>query len=195
MDEEETRKAGETAAGAGGTGVSLRVTVLTLPAARGAGAVGGCVLLCGCWGSWAGIAQACPQMRSEGGALALVLLRRRARVDAWRVVAPSSPTPPPTHLFTPLLPYPPNPAGNAVRMAAAVAEAALAASPGARLCSIQGGDKRNAIPRECLATIAVSNRVMCATCTVFQSKFSHYSAVPSPSQGCTCFPKRSNGLF
>ena len=41
-------------------------------------------------------------------------------------------------------------------MAAAVVEAALAAVPEARLVSMQGGDKRNAIPRECTAILAVS---------------------------------------
>ena len=44
----------------------------------------------------------------------------------------------------------------AVRMAAAAAEAALAAAPGGVLVTIAGGDKRNAIPRECSATIVVS---------------------------------------
>jgi hypothetical protein len=49
-------------------------------------------------------------------------------------------------------------AGNAVRMAAVVADAVLSAVPGARLCTMQGGDKRNAIARECRATLAVSER-------------------------------------
>lgn len=85
------------------------------------------------------------------------------------MLCPSSPTHPLIHPHS-LKPQPPTPAGNAVRMAAAVAEAALAASPGARLCSIQGGDKRNAIPRECLATIAVSKIVMCFACAAIQLK-------------------------
>ncbi|KAI3439136.1 hypothetical protein D9Q98_001544 [Chlorella vulgaris] len=45
--------------------------------------------------------------------------------------------------------------GNAVRMAAAVVEASLAAVPATRLVSLQGGDKRNAIPRECSALLVV----------------------------------------
>ncbi|PSC67193.1 aminoacyl-histidine dipeptidase [Micractinium conductrix] len=45
--------------------------------------------------------------------------------------------------------------GNAVRMAAATVEAILAAAPTARLVSMHGGDKRNAIPRECSATVVV----------------------------------------
>lgn len=43
--------------------------------------------------------------------------------------------------------------GNAVKMAANAVEAALEAAPGARLVSVSGGDKRNAIPRECRASI------------------------------------------
>ena len=43
--------------------------------------------------------------------------------------------------------------GNAVRMAAAALEKALSAAPHARLVSINGGDKRNAIPRECRAVV------------------------------------------
>lgn len=43
--------------------------------------------------------------------------------------------------------------GNAVRMAAAAVEKALRVAPNARLVSINGGDKRNAIPRECRAVI------------------------------------------
>ncbi|EFN51344.1 hypothetical protein CHLNCDRAFT_59267 [Chlorella variabilis] len=45
--------------------------------------------------------------------------------------------------------------GNAVAMAAAVAEASLAHVPAARLVTMQGGDKRNAIPRECSALLVV----------------------------------------
>lgn len=45
--------------------------------------------------------------------------------------------------------------GNAVRMAAAVVEHVLQAAPEARLVSLAGGDKRNAIPRECSALLAV----------------------------------------
>ncbi|KAL4434503.1 hypothetical protein ABPG75_000944 [Micractinium tetrahymenae] len=45
--------------------------------------------------------------------------------------------------------------GNAVRMAAATVEAGLAAVPAARLVDVRGGDKRNAIPRECSTTLAV----------------------------------------
>ncbi len=40
-------------------------------------------------------------------------------------------------------------------MAAAVVEASLAAVPATRLVSLQGGDKRNAIPRECSALLVV----------------------------------------
>ena len=40
-------------------------------------------------------------------------------------------------------------------MAAAVAEASLAHVPAARLVTMQGGDKRNAIPRECSALLVV----------------------------------------
>lgn len=47
-------------------------------------------------------------------------------------------------------------AGNAVRMAAATVEAVLAAVPAARIVGMRGGDKRNAIARECTATVAVS---------------------------------------
>ncbi len=43
--------------------------------------------------------------------------------------------------------------GNAVRMAAVAVEKALVAAPNARLVSINGGDKRNAIPRECRAIV------------------------------------------
>jgi dipeptidase D len=45
--------------------------------------------------------------------------------------------------------------GNAVKMAADAAEAVLAAVPGSRLGWIRGGDKRNAIPRECTAAVVV----------------------------------------
>lgn len=45
--------------------------------------------------------------------------------------------------------------GNAVRMAALAVEKALLVAPNARLVSIRGGDKRNAIPRECRAVIMV----------------------------------------
>jgi dipeptidase D len=45
--------------------------------------------------------------------------------------------------------------GNAVKIAAAVAEAVLEAVPDARLALLQGGDKRNAIPREASADVAV----------------------------------------
>ncbi|KAL4521319.1 hypothetical protein Ndes2437B_g08090 [Nannochloris sp. 'desiccata'] len=45
--------------------------------------------------------------------------------------------------------------GNAVRMAAVAVEKALVAAPNARLVSINGGDKRNAIPRECRAVVMV----------------------------------------
>lgn len=45
--------------------------------------------------------------------------------------------------------------GNAVKMAATTVEAALEAAPGARLVSVSGGDKRNAIPRECRVFIIV----------------------------------------
>ena len=43
--------------------------------------------------------------------------------------------------------------GNAVKMAAITVEAVLQAAPGAKLVSLKGGDKRNAIPRECLALL------------------------------------------
>lgn len=45
--------------------------------------------------------------------------------------------------------------GNAVKMAAGIVEAVLSEVPGARLVSMAGGDKRNAIPRECFSTLAV----------------------------------------
>jgi dipeptidase D len=45
--------------------------------------------------------------------------------------------------------------GNAVKIAAAVVEAVLEAVPDARLALLQGGDKRNAIPREASADVAV----------------------------------------
>lgn len=45
--------------------------------------------------------------------------------------------------------------GNAVRMAAATVDALLASVPGARLVAIHGGDKRNAIARECRAVVSV----------------------------------------
>jgi dipeptidase D len=45
--------------------------------------------------------------------------------------------------------------GNAVRMAAVAVEKALLTAPNARLVSINGGDKRNAIPRECRAVVVV----------------------------------------
>jgi dipeptidase D len=45
--------------------------------------------------------------------------------------------------------------GNAVRMAAAAADAVLSRVAGARLASLAGGDKRNAIARECAAVLAV----------------------------------------
>lgn len=41
-------------------------------------------------------------------------------------------------------------------MAAATVEAVLAAVPSARVVGMRGGDKRNAIARECTATVAVS---------------------------------------
>ena len=46
--------------------------------------------------------------------------------------------------------------GNAVVFAARVADAVVSGVPGARLAAICGGDKRNAIPREASATLAVS---------------------------------------
>lgn len=55
----------------------------------------------------------------------------------------------------PLMLPAPYPTGNAVSMAAAAVEAALVAAPAARLVTMQGGDKRNAIPRECSALLAV----------------------------------------
>ena len=45
--------------------------------------------------------------------------------------------------------------GNAVRFAARVTDAVIAAAPGTRLCSIAGGDKRNAIPREATVCLLV----------------------------------------
>lgn len=47
---------------------------------------------------------------------------------------------------------------NAVRLAAQALEAAFVAEPQARLVAINGGDKRNAIPRECRAILAVPMR-------------------------------------
>ena len=48
--------------------------------------------------------------------------------------------------------------GNAVRLAARVADAVIAATPGVRLARIAGGDKRNAIAREASATLLVRLR-------------------------------------
>lgn len=45
-------------------------------------------------------------------------------------------------------------------MAAATVEAVLAAVPASRLVAVHGGDKRNAIARECAATVAVRERVL-----------------------------------
>jgi dipeptidase D len=47
--------------------------------------------------------------------------------------------------------------GNAVRMASVTIEKAFNAAPNARLVSITGGDKRNAIPRECRAVVMVAH--------------------------------------
>lgn len=41
-------------------------------------------------------------------------------------------------------------------MTACVLDSLLAAVPGTLVCSVAGGDKRNAIPRECVVTVAVS---------------------------------------
>jgi dipeptidase D len=46
--------------------------------------------------------------------------------------------------------------GNAVRFVAQIVNAVLSAAPSARLESVAGGDKRNAIAREASATLAVS---------------------------------------
>ena len=45
--------------------------------------------------------------------------------------------------------------GNAVRFAARVADAVMAAAPGTKLGSMAGGDKRNALPREAGAMLLV----------------------------------------
>lgn len=54
--------------------------------------------------------------------------------------------------------------GNAVRMAAATLDQVLAAVPGARVAGIQGGDKRNAIARECSAVVSVPQAQLAAAC-------------------------------
>ncbi len=61
--------------------------------------------------------------------------------------------------------------GNAVVFAARIADAVVSGVPGARLAVICGGDKRNAIPREAGATLAVSawrvarqRRVLSSSC-------------------------------
>jgi len=60
--------------------------------------------------------------------------------------------------------------GNAVRLAAATVDAVLRSVPGVRLASIEGGDKRNAIPRECRVTLYVPSNAQEATMdTVSQS--------------------------
>ena len=46
--------------------------------------------------------------------------------------------------------------GNAVRFVAQIVNAVLSAAPTAKLASIAGGDKRNAIAREASATVLVS---------------------------------------
>ena len=46
--------------------------------------------------------------------------------------------------------------GNAVRFVAQIVNAVLSAAPTARLASITGGDKRNAIAREASAMVLVS---------------------------------------
>ena len=56
--------------------------------------------------------------------------------------------------------------GNAVIMAAQLAEAVLKAVPGARLASLQGGDKRNALAREASAVLLVRIRVQSLEITV-----------------------------
>lgn len=62
--------------------------------------------------------------------------------------------------------------GNAVRLAARVADAVMSATPGTRLAGIAGGDKRNAIPREAAATLLVRE-------LFFKPPF-----VPGVPQGC-----------
>ena len=60
--------------------------------------------------------------------------------------------------------------GNALRLAAAVVEAALSAAPGARLASMAGGDKRNAIPRECSAQLAVPQAELAAATAAAEAR-------------------------
>lgn len=45
--------------------------------------------------------------------------------------------------------------GNAIIMTAIISEAVLQTIPGSGFAEIRGGDKRNAIPRECFATLVV----------------------------------------
>ena len=45
--------------------------------------------------------------------------------------------------------------GNAVKMVAELLHAVFASSPDARLVHLAAGDKRNALPREGVATISV----------------------------------------
>jgi hypothetical protein len=71
--------------------------------------------------------------------------------------------------------------GNAVRFAARIADAVLAAAPGSALAAITGGDKRNAIPREASATVLVSAPPQSSRnfCSVARAE-------SFPSRLCTC---------
>ena len=89
-----------------------------------------------------------------GGGGALWLLRLQGRQHTAQALLTRLPLPPLSACT--LCP------GNAVRMAAATVEAILAAAPTARLVSMHGGDKRNAIPRECSATVVVRQSPMCS---------------------------------
>ena len=65
--------------------------------------------------------------------------------------------------------------GNAVRMAAAAVDALLREVPGAALASMQGGDKRNAIPRECRAVVCVPAAAQTAAAAVIKRAEAEFS--------------------
>lgn len=69
-----------------------------------------------------------------------------------------------------------------MRLLAATVAALLDSDPKMQLVSIKGGDKRNALPREASAVLAVSFRLWLCSCLV---------RVPAPGQVCaTCLMAR-----
>lgn len=58
--------------------------------------------------------------------------------------------------------------GNAVQLAARTVDRILHVVPGARLVSIQGGDKRNAIAREATAELLVASSSPCSCASCFE---------------------------